>query len=59
MLEDSDTTFRQLSEGQSKGAVSTAEIRQFLKPDETFEEAKQAVEDIRKNAPTMSMLIGE
>lgn len=59
MLEDSETTYQQLSEGHSKGAVSTAELRQFIKPDETMDEAKAAVEEIRKNSPTMSMLIGE
>lgn len=59
MLEDSETTYRQLSEGNSKGAISTVELRQFMKPDETLEEAKAAVEEIRENNPTMSMLIGD
>lgn len=59
MLEDTDTTFRQLSEGHSKGAISTVDLRQFIKPEETMDEAKAAVEEIRENNPTLSMLIGE
>lgn len=59
MLEDSETTYRQLSEGNSRGAISTVELRQFMKPDETLGEAKAAVEEIRENNPTMSMLIGD
>lgn len=59
MLEDSEATYKQLAEGKSQGVVSPVELRQFIKPDETIDDAKAAIEDIRKNSPTMSMLIGD
>ncbi len=59
MLEDSEATYKQLAEGKSQGVISGVELRQYIKPDETIDEAKAAVEEIRKNSPTMSMLIGD
>ncbi len=59
MLEDSEATYKQLAEGKSQGVISGVELRQYIKPDETIDEAKAAIEEIRKNSPTMSMLIGD
>ena len=58
LLEDSEQTFRQLKDGKAEGAISTLEIRRFLKPEETPEDAKKAIEDIKKNEPSMRSLIG-
>ena len=58
LIEDSEQTFRQMTEAKSHGAISTLEIRQFIKPDETPEEAQKAIDDIKKNEPPLSSLIG-
>lgn len=58
LLEDSEQTFRQLKEGRAEGAISTLEIRRFLKPDETPEDARKAIEDIKKNEPSLKSLMG-
>ena len=47
LLEDSAETFSQLVTGKSLGAVSTEELRQFIYPAETFEQARAAVETLR------------
>ena len=59
LLEDPGTTFNQLIQGHSKGAIKTAEIRQFLKPSETLEEAQAVVEEIKEQNPTTKDLLGE
>lgn len=46
MLEDSQETFSQITEGVSLGAESVAELRQFLHPEETLEESEQKVQEI-------------
>lgn len=59
LLEDYGTTFNQLIQGHSKGAIKTAEIRQFLKPSETLEESQAVVDEIKKQSPTTKDLLGE
>lgn len=58
LVEDSEQTFKQLLEGKAQGAVSTLEIRRFLKPDETPEEAQKAIDEIRMNEPSLNSLLG-
>lgn len=58
LLEDSEQTFNQMKDGKSEGVISSVEMRRFLKPDETPEEAQKAVEEIKKNEPSMKSLIG-
>lgn len=58
LLEDSEQTFRQFKDGKAEGAISTLEIRQFLKPDESPDDAQKAIEDIKKNEPGLKTLIG-
>lgn len=48
LLEDTENTFHQLTEGHAMGAIATYEIRQFIKPDETEEEAKAKIKEISK-----------
>lgn len=50
LLEDSAETFNQLVTGKSLGAVSTEELRQFIYPAETIEQARAAVETIKNEA---------
>lgn len=59
MLEDSTESFNQLLEAKSVGAVSAAEIRNYVKSSETMEESQKAVEEIAKNEPSLSIFMGE
>ena len=47
LLEDSQETFSQLTIANSKGIISSAEVRQFLRPDETIEESQKAIDEIK------------
>lgn len=51
LVESSEITFQQLMEGNGIGAISEAEIRQFIKPKETLAEAQKAVDEIKKEQP--------
>ena len=59
LLEDATETFNQLMQARSVGAVDVSEIRQFVIPGESIEDAKKRIEEIKKNNPTMGQLIGE
>lgn len=50
-IEDTSETFAQLMQGQSIGAVSEVEIRRFVYPLETKEDAEKAVREIAANKP--------
>lgn len=58
LLEDSAETNRQLAEGLSRGVIRKAEYRQFLKPEETLEEAQAVIDEIKKQEPNLNDLIG-
>lgn len=58
LLEDSQETFNQLMTALSKGIVSEVEVRQWLKPDETLEDSKKTIEEIKANEPSAEQLIG-
>lgn len=56
LLENTAETFSQLMQAQSVGAVSSVDIRQFVKPDETAVEAEKAVREIESaNAQIQNM----
>lgn len=59
LIESSTETWNQMLQAKSSGAVETVELRQFIFPDETREEAQEAVERIAVNEPSLSSLIGE
>ncbi|MBQ2968684.1 MAG: hypothetical protein IJE10_11280 [Clostridia bacterium] len=59
LLEDASETFNQMMQARSVGAVDIAEIRQFVMPGESLDDAKKRIEEIKKNNPTMSQLVGE
>lgn len=59
LLEDSQETFNQLQNGFSKGVVKKEELRQYIYPKETLEEAKEAIKEIKENNPTTKDLLGE
>lgn len=59
LVESSQETFSQLTQAQSIGAVSKAEMRQFVKPSETLEEAQDKVDEILQNEPPLNILVGD
>jgi len=59
MVEDSSQEFNQLLQGESKGVIKKAEVRQYLKPHETLEEAQAVIDEIKKQNPTVKDLLGE
>lgn len=58
LLQDPQQDFNQLMQGLNQGVISKVEIRQWLKPNEDIEEAKKAIEDIKKENPTVEELVG-
>lgn len=59
LIEDSQETFNQLNTGIEKGYIKKAEARQFIKPDETIEEAQEVIDEIKQENPSINDLIGE
>lgn len=57
LLEDSQEAFTQLVTAQSKGIISDAELRQFIKPDETIEDAQAVIDEIKASEPSVEDLI--
>lgn len=57
MLEDSQETFNQKVQGLSSGVERPEELRMFLHPSETLEEAKEVIESIKENTPPIEQLI--
>ena len=58
LLEDSQESFSQLMQGESKGVISKVELRQWLKPNEDIKDAENAVKDIQKSNPDIKTLLG-
>lgn len=58
LIENSEESFQQLKDGRSEGVISKAELRQFLRPDESLEEAQAAIDEIEAREPTLSQLLG-
>lgn len=59
LYENSTETFGQLLEGHSRGAISAAELRQYIKSGETLEDAQKKVDEIKQKEPRLADLIGE
>lgn len=58
-IEDETAIWSQLVQGKNQGVVSKVELRRYLKPDETLEEAKKVIEEIESKEPTTKDLLGE
>ena len=58
LLEDTQTEWSQLTYANNKGIISDVEIRQWLKPDETLEEAQKNLEEIKANQPKIEDILG-
>jgi len=52
-------TIAELLEGKAQGVVSDKELRQYLFPLESDEEAERALAEIKANEPTTEQLLGE
>lgn len=59
LIEDTETEWNQLTYAENKGIIDKVEIRQWLKPDETQEEAEQKIAEIKEKSPSISDLLGE
>lgn len=59
LLEDTTATYNQLVQGVSKGVIKKAELRQFIKPNETLDEAQAVVDEIKLESPNIKDLVGE
>ncbi len=57
LLESTEETFNQLTQGNSMGVVKDEEVRQFIFPDEDIEEAKKAIQEIKDNEPKTEDLL--
>lgn len=59
LLEDTTTSYNQLVQGVSNGVIKKAELRQFIKPNETLDEAQAVVDEIKQESPNVKDLVGE
>ena len=59
LLEDTEAEWQQLTYATNNNVVSKAELRNWLKPDETMEESQKAVEELEAKNPSVKDLIGE
>lgn len=59
LLEDTQQEFNQLIQGKNQGVIEKAELRQWLKPNETLEEAREKIAEIEANEPSIKDLLGE
>jgi hypothetical protein len=57
LLEDTSTEWTQLTYANNKGIISDVEIRQWLKPEESLEEAQKSLDEIRANQPKIEDIL--
>lgn len=57
LLEDSQEAFTQLLTANGKGIIADEEVRQYLKPDETIEDSKKAIEEIQNKEPSIDTIL--
>jgi hypothetical protein len=58
-IEDDTVAWNQMVQGKNQGVISKVELRQFLKPDESLEEAQKIIDEIKAEEPTTKDLLGE
>lgn len=58
LLENTQETFNQLVVGKNNGVVDEVELRQFIFPSETTEEAEAKIKEIKEKQPTMEDMLG-
>ena len=55
LLEDSAEEWAQMTYAENRGIVSKAELRQWLKPEETIEESQEAIQEIEQEEMTINI----
>lgn len=58
LLQDTQQEFNNMMQAQSRGIIKKVEIRQWLNPDETIEEAQKAIDEINAENPDIKTLLG-
>lgn len=58
LIEDTQAEWQQMVYAENKGIISSVELRQWLKPDETLEESKKAIEEIKEEQPSLDDMLG-
>jgi len=59
LIEDTQESYRQLIDGLDRNIIKQEEVRQFIKPDEDLETAKEKIKEIKQENPTVKDLLGE
>lgn len=59
MIESSSETWAQMKDAQAMGVKSKAEVRVWLNPNETLEEAEGKILEIQKKEPSVIDILGE
>ena len=58
LLEDTNEEFTHLLQGYAQQVISDAELRNWIKPDETMEESEEKVKEIKEQNPDIDDLLG-
>jgi len=58
MIESSQESFAQLLQAQAVGAIKLSEVRQFIRPKESIEDAQDIIDEIKASEPNLSQTIG-
>ena len=58
LLEDTNDEFTHMTQGYDKNVISKAELRNWIKPDETIEESQEAVDKIKATNPSIKDILG-
>ena len=58
LLEDTNEEFNHLIAGVNQNVISKAELRNWIRPDETIEESQKAIDEIKEENPSVEDLLG-
>lgn len=58
LVEDTQAEWSQLTTGHNVGVISKAELRQWLRPDETIDEAEEKIKEIAENQASIEDILG-
>lgn len=58
LVESSAETWAQLKDAQSMGIMTKAELRQWLRPNETADESQAIIDQVKLTEPSLDVLIG-
>lgn len=58
LVEDTQAEFSQLVQGHNLGVISKAEVRQWIRPDETIDEAEEKIKEITEQEASIQDILG-